>query len=151
MDKILENVKVTQSGCWIWLRSCSSSGYGQLSVDGKYWTAHRYSYTQSKGPVPEGLVVRHLCGEPKCCNPAHLIAGTQKENYSDSKEAYLKAQSLRRKVWVVGGTKFDTLRQASEILGIPQATLVKYTSDSGVFNVEMYRKGCKKANRVARI
>ena len=38
------------------------------------------------GPKPDPtLVMRHLCGNTRCCNPFHLIWGTEKENAADRK------------------------------------------------------------------
>lgn len=69
------------SGCWIWLGNLSGSkGYGYIFVDGKSMRAHRFSYELINGPIPDGLVIDHLCKMPWCVNPEHLEAVTQKEN-----------------------------------------------------------------------
>lgn len=34
-------------------------------------------------PLAEGMVTRHTCDNPPCCNPAHLIEGTQAQNLAD--------------------------------------------------------------------
>jgi len=36
------------TGCWLWLKAKKPSGYGNLFKDGKWWSAHRYYYTQAK-------------------------------------------------------------------------------------------------------
>lgn len=34
----------------------------------------------------KGLVVRHTCDNPGCCNPDHLLLGTHADNVSDKYE-----------------------------------------------------------------
>lgn len=67
-------------GCWPWL-GMNCRGYGKASVGGQRqgW-AHRIAYTALVGPIPEGLVIDHLCRNPACVNPAHLQPVTSREN-----------------------------------------------------------------------
>ena len=74
-------------GCWIWTRGGSPLGYGAFWSEGKVKRAHRVSYELYVGPIPEGLVIRHLCHNPACVNPEHLLPGTQQENVNDTKLA----------------------------------------------------------------
>lgn len=69
-------------GCWLWRLSTGSHGYGQLFWDERVQTAHRFAYQLFKGD-PQGLQVNHQCGNRRCCNPAHLYAGTQLQNFHD--------------------------------------------------------------------
>jgi hypothetical protein len=75
---------VTASGCHEWRGSRSRDGYGNLSMCGVAWLAHRLAYTAANGPIPAGKVVRHTCDNPPCINPAHLTTGTIAENVHDS-------------------------------------------------------------------
>lgn len=54
-----------------------------LEFGGKVVQAHRIAYILVNGPVPAGLVVRHRCGVGGCCNPSHMIVGTQQQNCWD--------------------------------------------------------------------
>ncbi|GAA3948055.1 hypothetical protein GCM10022383_27280 [Microbacterium soli] len=67
-------------GCWEWSGTISSTGYGQVKIDGRHVAVHRLSYELHVGPIPDGLVIDHLCSNRKCANPAHLEAVTQAEN-----------------------------------------------------------------------
>lgn len=72
--------------CWEWSGGRTTHGYGRIQKCGperKSVGAHRFSYELHKGPIPEGMVVMHTCDNPPCCNPAHLVIGTQKENTHD--------------------------------------------------------------------
>ena len=55
-------------------------GYAYVQVEGKKWRAHRLAYEQAKGPIPDGLVIDHLCNTTACVNPDHLEAVTHSEN-----------------------------------------------------------------------
>jgi hypothetical protein len=39
-----------------------------------------WAYELTYGPIPEGLVIDHLCRVRSCCNPEHLEAVTPEEN-----------------------------------------------------------------------
>lgn len=69
-----------ETGCWIWRKSVMSDGYGSCRRDNKSWLAHRWYYTQSKGTIPRGLEIDHLCRVRLCVNPDHLEAVTRQVN-----------------------------------------------------------------------
>lgn len=73
--------EVDTNGCWVWLLFKNPKGYGTISRKGvKNLLAHRYVYEQLVGPIPDGLVIDHLCCNPACVNPSHLEPVTAKEN-----------------------------------------------------------------------
>lgn len=69
-------------GCWRWTAATNGAGYGVLAMsrDGVKVLAHRFSYELVHGPIPDGLVVDHLCRTPLCVNPLHLEAVPQRTN-----------------------------------------------------------------------
>lgn len=69
-----------ETGCWEWQRSKNPKGYGNLTIDGERWPAHRWYYTQHVGPIPEGMQLDHLCRNPSCVNPDHLEPVTHAQN-----------------------------------------------------------------------
>lgn len=68
------------TGCWNWLGSLSSNGYGVKHIGRTSTAAHRFVYLQHKGPIPQGLELDHLCRNKKCVNPDHLEPVTRAEN-----------------------------------------------------------------------
>ena len=74
------NIEKTET-CWIWLGQKIPEGYGNIGTrDHKHVLVHRLSYELHKGPIPDGLVIDHLCRTPACVNPDHLEAVTQRDN-----------------------------------------------------------------------
>lgn len=73
---------LSESGCWVW-KKVLRNGYGLFYKGKKNESAHRVSYRVFKGPIPDGLILRHTCDNPSCINPDHLIPGTMKENAHD--------------------------------------------------------------------
>jgi hypothetical protein len=70
--------------CWPWTRAADWFGHGKFKVR-SYVTvsAHRFAYEQHYGPIPAGQVIRHICDNPACCNPAHLVVGEHADNVAD--------------------------------------------------------------------
>jgi hypothetical protein len=73
------------TGCWVFEGAKSSNGYGHVSVTvapsrQTYPHAHRVVYEALVGPIPDGLVLDHLCRNPPCVNPSHLEPVTSAVN-----------------------------------------------------------------------
>ncbi len=67
-------------GCWFWTGTRKSTGYGQFWNGHRTVQAHRWSWEQRNGPIPEGLEIDHLCKQRDCVNPRHLEVVTRGEN-----------------------------------------------------------------------
>lgn len=78
-------VRGRMTECWPW-RAASSGyfGYGRIRVRDVLVQAHRLAYELYVGPLPEGKVLLHVCDNPPCVNPTHLIPGTRSDNNQDT-------------------------------------------------------------------
>lgn len=71
------------TGCWNYLGSLSSHGYGRIGVGQLVFRCHRLVFISENGNIPSEMIVCHRCDNPKCCNPANLFLGTHKTNSDD--------------------------------------------------------------------
>lgn len=78
-ERFWEKVEKTDS-CWLWHGARMRTGHGRFYDGNARIAAHRFSYTEMVGPIPEGLVLDHLCMNPPCVNPVHLEPVTSREN-----------------------------------------------------------------------
>ena len=80
--RLWSRVKIAgPNDCWEWQGRHDPNGYGRLDVDGVPGLVHRFIFKATNRFSP--VVVRHFCDNPPCCNPAHLLAGTQLDNVAD--------------------------------------------------------------------
>ena len=74
--KFWERVVKTET-CWLWIGRVDHAGYGMAN---RAIRAHRWSYEQSVGLIPAGLVIDHLCRVRNCVRPDHMRVVTRAEN-----------------------------------------------------------------------
>lgn len=96
-ERFWSKVDTFGSGCWEWQGYVNQDGYGVIGLNNKTARAHRVAYALANGPIPDGLVVRHSCHNPACCNPDHLSIGTQRDNVQDMVDAGRQFSELRKK------------------------------------------------------
>jgi hypothetical protein len=84
-----------ETPCWIWQRAQligtkngkKNKPYGQIWFQGRTTVAHRAYYELENGPIPEGLVLHHLCEQTLCIRPGHLQLMTSTRNTEIAFEA----------------------------------------------------------------
>lgn len=77
-ERFWAKVEKTET-CWNWLAGKDWDGYGIFHDRGSR-RAHRWSYEQAHGAIPDALALDHLCRNPGCVNPEHLEPVTSREN-----------------------------------------------------------------------
>ena len=112
------------SGCWRWTGRATREGYGWVWWDGRARWAHRLSYELHVGPIPEGLVVDHLCGHPWCVNPEHLEPVTERENLR-RRRSVLRPERVRE-IREMAATA--TQRAVARRFGVHQSTVGRIAS-----------------------
>lgn len=126
----MDRVEIEQIDlCWLWKRSTGSHGYGQLFWDGRVQTAHRFAYHLFCGD-PGTAQINHRCGNRKCCNPAHLYAGTQLENFQDMVSHGTHVPPPHKQGSAVGTSKLTEVQAAAIKRGLAQ----------GIAGIELARK-----------
>ena len=80
LGRVLSRIEVDKkSRCWR-VRGRTLQRRFHVSRDGECLLAHRYIYECLIGPIPAGLVIDHLCGNPGCQNPLHMEPVPHGEN-----------------------------------------------------------------------
>jgi hypothetical protein len=78
-ERIASQVQRGES-CTLWTGSTMNKGYGRISVLNHKLLVHRVAWVLVHGPIPDGYMVDHICGNRKCVTPDHLRLVTPKQN-----------------------------------------------------------------------
>ncbi len=71
--------------CWPYVgQRWHRDGYGYPKRNQKPMLAHRWSYEHHYDVhLTPSVIIRHSCDNPACCNPLHLLPGSQADNHKD--------------------------------------------------------------------
>lgn len=102
-------------GCWPWLASLGSGGYGQFTPGTKRgsrpYVAHRIAYMLAVGPIPEGMFLDHICRNRACVNPAHLHVVTNQQN-AENTTAHRDSTTGIRGVYLTRAGRYEVKAMA---------------------------------------
>ena len=76
---------IPETACIIWFGPENQKGYGRILVERKRQNVHRVVYEMECGPIPNGMVIDHICHERSCINPDHMRICTNNENVKNRK------------------------------------------------------------------
>ncbi len=85
-----------ETGCWVWLGTRQSDGYGLVTVREQREYVHRAMFQLFVGPVGNNRELDHLCQNRLCCNPWHLEAVSSRENSLRGNHPLFMAHRERR-------------------------------------------------------
>lgn len=71
--------------CWPWTGPTDRDGYGTFIYGGVNFRANRALLLLFGREAKRGEHAAHMCGNPWCCNPDHVIACSPAENISHKK------------------------------------------------------------------
>lgn len=110
--------------CWQWLgRVSPTTGYGKKQFHGRTLLAHRWMYEQLFGPIPDGMVINHLCSNRACVNPHHLEVTDQAGNARHGAAAVLTADQVREIKAEFSTRKWGTGSRLARRYGVSSALI----------------------------
>jgi HNH endonuclease len=71
--------RVTERDCHEYQMGLNSDGYATV----RHKKAHRAVWEHHHGPIPDGLIIMHICDNRPCINITHLRLGTRADNMAD--------------------------------------------------------------------
>ena len=102
LHRLLTRLVEDDAGCWLYQGAITPHGYGTISTGGRGATrqivAHRVAWTLLVGEIEPNMVLDHLCGVRRCCNPEHLEPVSSATNSRRKKTAKLtweKVEEIR--------------------------------------------------------
>lgn len=132
------------NGCVHCISHCKDDfGYTRIKYKGKQERLFRVLYMLKYGEIPKGMVIRHKCDNPSCCNIDHLELGTIRDNINDM---MIRNRCIKTQPNLKGeknGQHKLTLKQVQEIRNSQESNrklAQKYNvSATTIFNIKSYK------------
>lgn len=140
-ERLSERSYVADNGCIIYTGQ-SNGNYGQIEYRRKTYLAHRAAYMVAFGDIPAGFFVCHTCDVRHCINPAHLWAGTHKENMADM-SAKGRASKFGNKLEKIPAADIPKIRSRIESGEKAQAIANEYGVSHSI--ISMIKHGKRRA------
>lgn len=131
-----------QGECLVWTGAITHLGYGSMTINNRAVPVHRFAWERVKGPIPNGLVIDHICHNRACVNVEHLRAVSQMQNMWNRKGAergkkHTKIRNVYRypNGWIVRIQKqgkihnFGTYRTEEEAASVAERARQKLFGD----------------------
>ena len=97
-EELQRMVEQESDDCIEWPYLKLPTGYGRVSWHGETVYTHRLALEfVGREPADGETVVRHLCHNPPCVNPAHLAWGTQQDNIDDRSERGVWHEAMEKR------------------------------------------------------
>lgn len=71
---------VPEGDCLVWTGAKIPLGYGYISIKGTMRRVHGVAWEAVNGPVPDGMVIDHICHNRACVKVEHLRLATRAQN-----------------------------------------------------------------------
>lgn len=106
-DRFWEKVEKTD-GCWNWIGTLTTHGYGYFSINQQYHLAPRVAWELYHGESPGKHHVLHRCDNPRCVREDHLFLGTHQDNMKDKvqKQRHYYGEKHRNHVLTEDAVRF---------------------------------------------
>jgi len=85
------------TGCWLWSAALQGDGYGVFHDALRVKKAHRAGWELYKGPIPDGMVLDHVCRVRSCVNPDHLRVVTLEQNLTENSISPTAVNAMKTK------------------------------------------------------
>jgi len=109
-ERLYRKTVRNEDGCLVWT-GWTLRGYGMMNVGGRKGRncyTHRIAWEMVNGPIPDGMVVDHLCHNHGCLEVTHLRLATFSENQQNRKGAQSDSRTGVRGVTITREGHFRT-------------------------------------------